>query len=257
MPIIDINRQGIAKPTETEQTIIDFINEHEGELENLSITSIAQKTFSSPATVTRTIQKCGFRGMADLRYKAMNQSQISDIYLVNAILAKSYRECTRTIDNLGVNDLLRIVDLINQADHVISVARGFTALIVEEFDMHLRLLGYDSYLIHDRGMMANASRLVRTNDAVIIATIKNTAPELTFFAETAAAKGAKVVTLSCVRDEALESASDIFVLGYSENVMQNERMQLIVPSRLSLMIICRTIIEYLNDSNAPICLPRK
>ena len=34
----------------------------------MSILEVAEQTFSSPATVSRTIKKCGISGFAELRY---------------------------------------------------------------------------------------------------------------------------------------------------------------------------------------------
>ncbi|MFR5079803.1 MAG: hypothetical protein ACLTDX_18050 [[Clostridium] innocuum] len=48
----------------------------------MSITTIAEKTFTSPATVSRTIQKCGFRGTSELRYKIVTSVQSTQMILM-------------------------------------------------------------------------------------------------------------------------------------------------------------------------------
>ena len=67
--IIQINKTVYQSLSESERCVIDFINQNEAKIPLLSITSIADKTFTSPATVTRAIQKCGFQGITELRYK--------------------------------------------------------------------------------------------------------------------------------------------------------------------------------------------
>ena len=67
--IIQINKTVYQSLSESERCVIDFINQNETKIPLLSITSIAEKTFTSPATVTRAIQKCGFQGITELRYK--------------------------------------------------------------------------------------------------------------------------------------------------------------------------------------------
>ncbi len=61
--IFQIDKTIYEQLSETEH-IVDFISQNE---DNLSITNIADKTFSSPA-LSRTIQKCGFKGIAELHY---------------------------------------------------------------------------------------------------------------------------------------------------------------------------------------------
>lgn len=55
--IFQIDKTIYEQLSETEQYIVDFISQNEDKISYLSITNIADKTFSSPATVSRTIQK--------------------------------------------------------------------------------------------------------------------------------------------------------------------------------------------------------
>ena len=104
--IIQINKTVYQSLSESERCVIDFINQNEAKIPLLSITSIADKTFTSPATVTRAIQKCGFQGITELRYKlsqdTKDEQTLRSPYAVNEILDKSFRECTKTIDNLNI-----------------------------------------------------------------------------------------------------------------------------------------------------------
>ena len=95
--IIQINKTVYQSLSESERCVIDFINQNETKIPLLSITSIAEKTFTSPATVTRAIQKCGFQGITELRYKlsqgTQSEQSSASPYAVNEILDKTFREC--------------------------------------------------------------------------------------------------------------------------------------------------------------------
>ena len=67
--IINLNENIIKKLTKTEYEIVKFINNNQKILQDLSIVDIAFETFSSPATVSRAIRKCGINGFNELRYK--------------------------------------------------------------------------------------------------------------------------------------------------------------------------------------------
>ena len=61
--------------TETEKKVINFINMNVEAISSMSISDVAEKTFSSPATVSRTIKKCGISGFAELRYLLTQETQ--------------------------------------------------------------------------------------------------------------------------------------------------------------------------------------
>lgn len=63
--IIQISKEVYDSLSDSEQQVINYLNENESSIPLMSITTIAEKTFTSPATVSRTIQKCGFRGISE------------------------------------------------------------------------------------------------------------------------------------------------------------------------------------------------
>ena len=104
--IFQIDKTIYEQLSETERYIVDFISQNEDKISYLSITNIANKTFSSPATVSRTIQKCGFKGIAELRYliskEDKDKSKNVSPYAINKLLDKVYQESTQTIENILV-----------------------------------------------------------------------------------------------------------------------------------------------------------
>lgn len=56
-------------------------------------------------------------------------------------------------------------------------------------------------------------------------------------------KGAKVVACCCTTGTALDELSDLVVYGYTQSIYSNEVYG--CASRLGLMIITRTIAEYM------------
>lgn len=47
--------------TEAERAVMHFVNENKALAAELSITELAERSFTSPATVSRAIRKCGYR----------------------------------------------------------------------------------------------------------------------------------------------------------------------------------------------------
>lgn len=105
--------------TETEKKVINFINMNVEAISSMSISDVAEKTFSSPATVSRTIKKCGISGFAELRYLLTQETQTKkDDVDVNEIFNKSLLEVSNTIDHLSIDTILDVVKEIRSAKRI-------------------------------------------------------------------------------------------------------------------------------------------
>ncbi|MDB7984199.1 MULTISPECIES: MurR/RpiR family transcriptional regulator [Faecalicoccus] len=246
---IQVDKEIYEKLSEVERSVIHFLNQNEEKIPYMSITNIADKTFTSQSTVSRAIQKCGFQGISQLRYEILQQDQFKSRhesgYEMNNILSKSYRECTKTIDSISPISMLDTIQLIKEAKNIFIYARGFTALIAEEFQMYLQLLGYNAIIVKDVKWMENTKYIVKENDLVFIISVRNSTPELSSSARIAKQIGAKVITCCCKNPNGLEQYSDIVIPGHSEQIMKASGLT--VYSRIPLLIITRTIIEYLGN----------
>ena len=244
-----INTENYLSLSQSEQQVINFINDNVKDISSLSITTIASKTYTSLATVSRAIRKCGYDGIAHLRYslKQDDMQEAEDIHIMNDILAKSYRECTRTIDNISIPHILRIISYIMNSRRTFLYARGYTALVAEEFAHHLVCLGYNAFVMKDSVVMGRTDMIMNPDDLMIVISVRNTTPELYESAKMAKAMGARVVTCCCVEGTNLESVSDVTIIGYAENVVDS--LNVLSASRVSLSIICHVIIDYLSKTS--------
>lgn len=197
--VIHIKKEDYEKLSDSERRVVDFLNQNEIKVPTLSITQIAAHTFTSAATVTRAIKKCGFSGIAHLRYAIAEEGESKAVspYTVNEILAKTYRECTKTIENVCVTDILKTIELIKKARRIFIYSRGFTTLVSEEFQMSLQILGYDTVIVKDVNWMKNTRKIVTKDDLIIILSVRNSTKALAESAHSARRQGATVVSCCC------------------------------------------------------------
>lgn len=159
--------------TSAELNVIDWINENEEKIPDMSINEIADASFTSPATVSRAIRKCGFSGIAEMKYKISSQmNYIVEGKIVNEIFEKSITECKKTIEALDVDMILRVIRYIRFSEKIYILARGTTALIARDFEFQLQLLGYNAFVLSDSQIMRNSKKLFKENDIVMIFTLK-------------------------------------------------------------------------------------
>ncbi len=242
--LIDLSSEHKHSLSSAELSVIDWLNSHEDVLADYSISEIADASFTSPATVSRAIRKCGYSGIAEVRYRASAKIDYAlEGKRINDILSRSLTECQKTIKTLRVDTILRVIHYIRSAEKIYIVARGNTALIGRNFEFQLQLLGYNAYLLSDSQIMRVSEKLFKKDDLVIIFTVKNSTPELEMSAKAAKKKGAALITCCCIQGTSLEQYSDISVFGLDKNTSVIEDFN--IMSHLPLQIISRVLIDYL------------
>jgi len=242
--IIEISDDILRRLTVTEKSVVSYINSNEDKLANMSIVDVAEESFTSPATVSRTIKKCGLEGFSELRYKISARGDYNkDSKKVNEILGKSLTEVTKTIENISISKVLEIVKLIKESKRIYILARGLTELVAQEFNLKLQLLGYNAFLIVDPNIMKKICKTLKKEELVIIFSLRCNTEEIIESAKSASNSGAKIVTCSCVKGTDIEKISNVTLVGYKQSRTSIREFE--VTSRLPLYIISRAIIDYL------------
>ena len=241
--LIAMDRDLSDKLSHTEREIVRFINENEERLSELSIVDIAEETYSSPASVSRAIRKCGIDGFHELRYRTTSSAKQLEICRVGEVVNNSLLEVQRALDQLSVPTVLQIVECIHKADRVLVLGRGLTEYVAEEFGLKLQLLDHNALVIRDPNIMRVRTARMSSSEVVFIFSLNGETPELVESAQNAAACGAKVITCCCNAASPLLPLSDHTIVGYREHHSELDGYE--VDSRLPLHVLSRVLIEYL------------
>lgn len=230
--------------SDAEGLVIDYINAQPCIPELLSIEEVARGAYVSNATVSRAIRKCGFASFSEMKFRLSEDSrQSKQTDEMNRVLSKSYTECSETIRQISIADILQMVRMIREADVVYLLANGLTALIAQEFAIQLQCQRVKVFVISDSEMMRKMDLLASEKDLIFLLSVKNSTPELSIGARLGKKKGAKVACCCCTRGTALDELSDVIVYGSAQTIQPNRIFGGV--SRLGLMIMTRTIIEYM------------
>lgn len=131
--IIELSPNILENLSKTELEIVNFINDNEERLSELSIVDIAFETYSSPSTVSRAIRKCGINGFNELRYKLTQKVENKEIHDLNEIMNKSLIEATSVIEHMSLTNLLNILHTMRDAkrknERILIFARGLSELV--------------------------------------------------------------------------------------------------------------------------------
>lgn len=242
--IVKLDFEKLKDLTDTEKKVINFINTNENNLSHMSIVDIAEETFTSPATVSRAIKKCGLSGFAELRYLVSEKgNRKSNVSQINEILKKSLIEATNTIEQISINNILKSVDLIKSSSKIYVISRGLTELVAEEFSLKLQLLGYNVFEISDPNIMKKITTELKPQELLFVFSLNGQTPELIESVENAVSIGAKIITCCCSDSSKLKELSTIYLYGFKYKHVSISKFE--VTSRLPLYIISRIIIDYL------------
>lgn len=230
--------------SDSERAAVEYINKQSCIINLLSIEDVAQGAFVSNATVSRAVRKCGFSSFQEMKFRlAEDAKENRETSQMNRVLSMSYNECIETIKQIDIASVIRITDLIRRAAVVYILANGLTALIANEFAIQLQCQKIKVCLITDSEMMRKMNLFATENDLVFVLSVKNSTPELCVGVRLAKENGAKVVTCCCTHGTPLDDLSDTVLYGYTQPIYPNRIFG--GTSRLALMIMTRTIVEYM------------
>lgn len=241
---MEIYCMSTCRLSDSERAVVEYINKQQCIINLLSIDDVAQGAFVSNATVSRAIRKCGFSSFAEMKFRLSEDAKQNVVtYEMNRVLSKSYTECIETIKRIDISSVIEIVRLLRTASVVYILANGLTALIANEFAIQLQCQKIKVCLITDSEMMRKMNLFATSDDLVFVLSVKNSTPELSVGIKLAKEANAKVVTCCCTRGTVLDELSDIMLYGYTQPIYPNRIFG--GTSRLALMIMTRTIVEYM------------
>ncbi len=254
--LIQIDNKMIDSLSKTELSIIQYINENEKALVNMSIVDIAFETFSSPSTVSRAIRKCGINGFNELRYKLKIPQEDKSLTSINEIMRKTLVEASEVLQRISLKNILDVVNEIkNSVNKQIYVfGRGPTEQVVKEFSFRLQLLGYNVLSTEDPAIMVTLSENI-TNQLVILFSLNGKTKELIEVAKNCYLKKSKVIALTCAPDSILLKYASLHLLGYSHKKIAIKNFD--VTSRIPLFMISRILVDYLVENSNNLEVKRK
>lgn len=189
--LINLEHDFMNKLTDTEKNVISFINSNAAAISSMSISEVAEATYSSPATVSRTIKKCGIAGFAELRYMLTQKTESrQDSVDVNEIFNKSLLEISNTIEQLSTETILKAVTEMQKAKRIFIFSKGLSDNVASELALKLQIMNKNVVYNSDSNIMQELSAHTGMDSVVIIFSMSGSTPELISVAEKASMMGA-------------------------------------------------------------------
>lgn len=221
--------------TNSEQKVIEYINNNPETISNLGIIELAEQAFVSVATLSRALRKCGVEKITDIRYRVAK-----DNFTTNNILNDIRMEYTNTIQQIDVDSVVKIVDYIYGAKRIFIFGNGIASLVTEELEFYLRYMKINARA-ENLVMLAGNQLDISKEDLIIVFTITDEKEEMARYIQQYKSLGTKIATCCCNRDIALAELSDVTVTGCSGEISSKQSGD--IGSCLGLRMVVRAITE--------------
>lgn len=264
--IID-KMQNLNSLTFQEQAVVDYIITYPKNLLEMSVTELAEASYTSASTIIRLCKKLGTKGYADLKFiyaseypemmklkeslktKPYNKnSKIDDIIHTMPLIYSKAIDHTRSM--LDRNTIIRVTDLMKQAKVIDVYGDGINYEVAKMF----------CYKLEDIGVTANAYNSIHWNHCKVLQlekipsysilishTGKN--PSVYDAAKRLKEYGIPTLSISGNIDQRLSKLTDDHIhIMTSENTLEFSTVIFTMSTQYILDIIVASLLVYRYDS---------
>lgn len=226
---------------DTDDSIIEFINEHRDSIQSLSIHNIAKALFISPNAIMRTAKKLGYSGFSELKFSLQQEQNPTELATVeNRVLSKIPKNLIHTLDVIEDDVLSTVVDIMLNSETILFAGVGDSIPFCEIFSKNLRCLNQNVQFhpqIHD---IEYISTKLNDNDLVIFISVSGAIERLCDLAKEIKYKKIKTVCLTNYGKNPLSDICDYQLSFWSEKRTINNYN---ITDRSGLMLLIRMLCE--------------
>ena len=208
-----------AQASGAEKGVLRFLRENPEEAAGYSIKQLADKTFSSAATIVRLCRKMGFEGYKELQKSALRRESTRPMEqeikkddsleeLVNKVTYKNIVSLDNTRKLVDLEILNQCVELLERSQTVYLFGLGSSLLVAR--DMYLKLLRVNKACVicDDWHAQLLQARNIRGCDLALIVSYSGLTEEMIVCAREARLREAPVITISRFEQSPLVRLAD-------------------------------------------------
>lgn len=224
-----------SSASETEKGIIEWILENAKEASESTIHSLAQKTFSSPATVIRFCHKIGFKGFKEFQKSLLyelairtesNRSWMEEISghdtleaIVDKVTYKTISSLENTRKLIDIRVLEKCVELLAESSSIYLFGLGSSLLVAR--DAYLKWLRIDKecFLCDDVHAQYLQAMNMKKGSVALIISYSGMTQEMIACGRIIKEKGLPIILISRLEDSPLSELADYNLCVASTEVL--------------------------------------
>nr|WP_315522598.1 MurR/RpiR family transcriptional regulator [Olegusella massiliensis] len=226
-----------SKLNDLEETILRRLIASEQSISEISVKDLANEFYTAPNTITRLCHKLGFGGFVDLRTSYLTSLAAARYSAEDTSLNEQIRKTQALIH---MEHISAISHALANAENVVFLASGLSALPCEDMCRKLLLLNKNSHVYLERHVMTHAAKQAHSNDVFFAVSISGDTKVSVDAAAIAKSKGAIIVSLTGLSKNPLSKIAD-YPLYVVERSMTYDGMDL--NSRLPFYYLLELIFE--------------
>lgn len=211
--------------SEAEQAIIQWILLHKEAVLPLSTNALAQKTFTSPATIVRLCQKLGLKGYNDFKiklsgefeYLAMHKGKVDvnypfnkedDLKTISQRLAQLSKDSMEeTLALLDYEELEKIVNTLYNAKQIDVYATSFPLSYAVDFQLRMMHIGVNVNLCQLHGEPVFQALNTNADHCVIVISYSGQTSSLIDIMKIVEKTPAKIISITSIGNNPIVSHS--------------------------------------------------
>lgn len=228
------------KLNDTDDQIIEYIQNNKEAAVAQSIQSLAAGLFTVPNTITRLSKKLGYDGFSHLKSSLKEELQTDQ----PSIEEGSYASIQKTFELIEMERIGAAAKLIHESKRILFFGVGDSAPFCEMLVRHLRVSGKAAEHTLHRHETIQMLSLMDSHDSLFLISLSGETGTILETAALAKQKGIPVISLTHFSRNSLQETADINLYCYAPKKKKNGFN---ITDRTPLMIIIQTLSQFYWD----------
>ncbi|MRY42960.1 MurR/RpiR family transcriptional regulator [Clostridium beijerinckii] len=183
------------KLKDTDDQIVDYINNYREEFLSQSIQKTAEILFTVPNTIVRFSKKLGYTGFSDLKFSLKNEKNSISSNEGNEKFS-ILKNINKTIELMDISIINRVAKKICESKNIYCIGLGDSIYFCEMLTKNLRCVGKKSDFFQHRHDMIYNMEKCDNKDIVIVISVSGETKQLIEAVNIAKERGAYIIALT-------------------------------------------------------------
>lgn len=218
-------REYRTKATQTEKAIIDYVIEARQTVPDLTVHQLAEKTFSSAASISRLCKKMGYAGYQDFQKSLIYEQAVRGSYadqnlidfnqrdgIDDIIIGSTNRNIQAMEDSrqlMSKDNITKVVELFQQAENIGFFGIGASLLVAKDAQMKFIRVNKMAMVNDDWHTQLLVARNMSNRDVAFTISYSGETPEMIEVTKAAKENGAKIISLTSEDNSTIAQMADI------------------------------------------------
>lgn len=229
------------KLNKTDLTILDFCLKNPKLIKNIKISDLADKLFTSPASIVRFSKKLGFSGFAEFKASLGLNIKNNDEKFnkhFKSDCSNLFNDINKSIELINENIIDDIIEILHKSNRIEFFGEGSSRLVCSEVAKKFRTIGKIAFNYDDSSMMYIAAASVTENDIIFAVSLSGETKQIIKALNIAKTKGAKIISLTDISNNSQSKIADksLFITSTSFN-----KNNISIQSRIQALILAEYV----------------